>query len=277
LQRGLYKGAIVISSQSSTPAPNSPQVVHVDLAIDVPLALPRGIVNGASFSTDAVVSPGSIASLFGEDLATTTANAGWVSTAGTTTPRLSLPTALGDTQVLVNGVPAALFHVSPTQINFQMPPNVAGPTAEVVVVSEGIAGLPSSVDVNPVAPGTFSTNQQGTGQGAILLADYRPNSALNPAEQGSIVSIYCTGLGPTNPEVPSGEAAGLSPLSVTAQRPTVLIGGARAEVLYSGLTPGLVGLYQLNVLVPQGVTGSALPVQIQSGGRSSNVVTIAVR
>jgi len=264
-----------------TAPPNTPPPVP-PTPIDVPVVLPRGIVNGASFSTDAIVSPGSIASLFGENLAATTAGAEWVSSiqissTGTPTHRLSLPTALRDTQVLVNGTPAALFYVSPAQINFQMPPNVTGPTAEVVVVSEGFAGLPASVGVAPAAPGIFTTNQQGAGQGAILHVDYTPNSAQNPAEQGSIVSIYCTGLGSTNPEILSGEAAGVNPLNETVQKPTVLIGGVPAEVLYSGLAPGYVSLYQINARIPRGIAGTALPIQIQFGERSSNVATIAVR
>jgi uncharacterized protein (TIGR03437 family) len=239
----------------------------------------KGIVNGASFSQDAIISPNSIVSLFGTDLAATTAFAALsLQNASATNPGLGLPTTLGGTQVLVNSVPAPLFYVSPTQINFQMPPNVIGGAAEVVVVSAGIAGPPALVEVTPAAPGVFTTNQQGTGQGAILHTNYSPNSTQNPAQRGSVVAIYCTGLGAVNPAVPQGKVPATAPLSVTVQTPNVLVGGVPAEVLYSGLAPGFVGLYQVNVRIPNTVVaGTSIPVEIQIGGRSSNVVTVAVR
>ncbi|MBI3895536.1 MAG: hypothetical protein HY313_06365 [Acidobacteria bacterium] len=284
LPTGAYTGTITISALSGTIASNSPQVVQVGLGIDVPTVNEQGVINAASFSTDATVSPGSTASIFGANLAVTTATASFsplfqtLSTQTETTPKLLLPTTLEGTQVLVNGIPAPLFYVSPTQINFQMPPNVTGPTVQLVVVSAGVRGLPTSVKIAPVAPGIFTTNQQGTGQGAILHADFTQNSDQNPAELGSVVAIYATGLGVTDPPAAAGEAAGTQPLSVTVQIPTVLIGGTPAEVLYSGLAPGWVGLYQVNARIPlETALGSPVPVQIQIGERSSNVVTLAVR
>ncbi|MGH9785338.1 MAG: hypothetical protein ACRD88_14245, partial [Terriglobia bacterium] len=101
-----------------------------------------------------------------------------------------------------------------------------------------------------------------------------PNPALRNAE----ISIFGTGLGAVSPRVASGAAAPSSPLSQTTQTPTVLIGGVSAPVSFSGLAPGFVGLYQINVEVPANApTGNAIPVVLSIGGVTSNTVTIAVQ
>lgn len=267
LAAGGYKGSITISALPGANATNSPRVLPVTLIIDAPFFASGAVVSAATFSTDAVVSPGSLASLFGTNLAKSTASA--VFSAGV------LPTTLAGTQVLVNEIPAPLLYVSPTQINFQLPA-VGGTSAAVVVVSNGIRSLPVAVSLAAVVPGIFTAG--ATSQGAVLNEDSSLNSAQNPAVAGSVIQIYATGLGATNPAVPSGQPAGTSPLSLTVQMPIVLIGGVAAEVQFSGLAPGTVGLYQVNARVPTATAASpSVPLQIQSGGRTSNLVTIAVR
>ena len=113
------------------------------------------------------------------------------------------------------------------------------------------------------SPGIFTANQQGTGQG-IITENYtgRLVDSSFPATAGSTyIIIYCTGLGAvTNPPA-SGGAASADPLSQTLTTPTVTIGGTAAVPLFSGLTPGYVGLYQVSVQVPAGsAKGSAVPV-----------------
>jgi uncharacterized protein (TIGR03437 family) len=97
------------------------------------------------------------------------------------------------------------------------------------------------------------------------------------AAAGQVVVIYCTGLGATTPAVASGQAAPSNPLARIDSPPVVTIGGAPATVQFAGMTPGLVGLYQLNVVVPAGVSGAAVPVAITHQGVTSNTVTIVVR
>ena len=102
------------------------------------------------------------------------------------------------------------------------------------------------------------------------------NSAQNPTAAGTVVSIYATGLGPTDPPIVAGQAP--ATLSTTLIRPVVTIGGAPAEVLFSGLAPGFTGLYQINARIPAGTQpGSAVPVSLSVGGAASNTVTIAVQ
>jgi uncharacterized protein (TIGR03437 family) len=263
LAAGTYQGAISISGPEAS---NNPQTVSVSVTVGG--LVTSGVVNGASMSGEAGVSPGLIAALLG-------ANLGETATAGAAP---ALPTALAGTQVLVNGIAAPLFSVSPRQIYFQVPLGLSGSSAEVAVVSNGTTGLPTSVRLAPETPGIFTAAGGGTGQGAVLNEDSTPNSAENPARAGSIVQLFAAGLGSATPQVPAGQAAGTSPLSRTDKTPSVLIGGVSADVLFSGLAPGLVGVYQINAKIPVEIpANSSVPVEIRIGDGSSNVVTIAVR
>jgi uncharacterized protein (TIGR03437 family) len=141
----------------------------------------------------------------------------------------------------------------------------------------------AALDLPPLAdvsPGIFALSQDGTGQGAILIAGTgliaraARDAGSMPARKGDVVEIYCTGLGRlTDPPAPGQPA----PLVRTVEMPQVTIGGAIADVLYSGLTPGLVGVYQVNARVPdQSATRAEVPVTIRIGMAASNTVTMAV-
>jgi uncharacterized protein (TIGR03437 family) len=130
------------------------------------------------------------------------------------------------------------------------------------------------VNVAYVSPGIFIVNQ-ATNQGAILrYPDYSLVGSSNPARTGDTVLIYATGLGPLQIPVASGAP---SPAVATVALPVVKIGGINATVSYSGLAYGFAGLYQLNVVVPPGLTAGNLAVQIATSGMSSNVATMAVQ
>ena len=139
--------------------------------------------------------------------------------------------------------------------------------------------MPQAVNIATYAPGIFATNGGGRGQGAILDENDRLVDSTNPATAGNtVVQIYCTGLGPVTNQPSTGAPSPGNPLAETTTQPTVLIGGAPAQVQFSGLSPESVGLYQVNALVPEGVAkGDAVPVLIAIGGVQSNTVTIAVR
>jgi len=269
LPAGAYTGTITFTALASANATNSPQTVTVTLAVGAPVINDGGVVNGASFSRDAVVSPGSLASMFGVNLAKETVVA----------TSLPLPTSLGSVQVLVGGTAAPLFFVSAGQINFQVPVETPGTTVAMAVTSGGVRGPDSPVSIAPEVPGVFTATPGGTGQGAVLNQDFSANSAQNAAEVGSVIQIFATGLGATNPASQTGGPGATSePFNRTVKTPVVLINGAPAEVLFSALAPGFVSLYQVNARVPAGLApGSAVTLQIQIGGRSSNTVTIVVK
>jgi uncharacterized protein (TIGR03437 family) len=174
---------------------------------------------------------------------------------------------------------APLYYVSEGQVNLQIPWELAGQSQVSLAATVNTqTGPQQNVTVVPFAPGIFTTNSQGIGQGAILDPSYHLVDASNPASAGSFILIFCTGLGAVTNQPPTGSPGPTNPLARTITTPTVTIGGAPANVQFSGLAPGFVGLYQINAEVPAGTaTGSSVPVVVSIGGIDSNTVTIAVQ
>jgi uncharacterized protein (TIGR03437 family) len=232
-----------------------------------------GIVSAASYAGGPAV--GSIVAIFGNNLATGTAQSGGP----------PLPTNLGGVQVKFNGVATPLFYVSPTQINVQGPWEVAGFGAlSAQVIVNGVASSSPIVASVPASPAIFTMDQSGSGQAAAVLNTGQASAPsgsfpglTQPAQPGDFLTIYATGLGLVTNTPPSGSPGLANPLSETTTVPLVTIGGAPATVTYSGLAPGFVGLYQINVLVPPNLpTGDALPLQVSIGGvTASGLVTVA--
>src|ERR1017187_10233089 len=219
-----------------------------------------GIVNSGSYYAGAGVAPGSIVSIFGTNLASQTTTAG----------SLPLPTSLGDvSSVTFNGVPAALFYVSPGQINAQAPPwfllnpfpglTLLGGDLIVVVTNGAGSSVLRSVPIVAAQPGIFTVSANGVGQAiATDNADGAIASATHPIQIGSYLIVWCTGLGAV-------DAAGN-----TLATPTVTIGGVPATLIYSALSPQYVGEYLVAVQVAPGTpTGNAVPLQIQVAGETT--------
>ena len=142
------------------------------------------------------------------------------------------------------------------------------------------SALVGTVDVVTTSPSIFTVSQDGQGQAAALNQDNSVNSVTNPAPRGSVLQLYLTGAGPTNPPLAPGESADPfgDPLVLTQTEPTVTINARPARVLFSGMAPGFVGLWQINVEIPPDTpTGPPVPLQVTGEGRSSNIVTIAVQ
>jgi uncharacterized protein (TIGR03437 family) len=226
-----------------------------------------GVVDAAKFSTP--LTPGGMVSLFGTRLASATATA----------TSLPLSGLLAGAQVQVNGNPAPLFFASPGQINFQMPFEVQGQTSAQVRVSVlGINTPEVSVPLAAAAPGLFTTSQDGKGFVVALHgADNTPISASNPARAGETIVVYATGLGAVTPAVASGAPAPSNPLATTQTPATATIGNDAARVVFSGLAPGFVGLYQINLEVPPGAPPADVPLVVSIGSARSNLVALSVR
>jgi len=145
-----------------------------------------------------------------------------------------------------------------------------------VVNDKGVLSQPQTVQI-AAAPALFTFSNTGAGPGAILHQDgVTPVTASNPATAGEVVVMYATGLGAVQPAVPTGTAADGS--ATVAANVSVTIGGAPAEVQFAGLAPGFVGLYQINVKVPSGVTpGDAAVVLSVDGTPATGQATLSVR
>jgi uncharacterized protein (TIGR03437 family) len=222
-------------------------------------------VNGASFAK--IIAPGAIVSIFGTNLAGSVHSSSSV----------PLPTTLGDTSVSFNGNAVPLFFVSSGQIIAQAPFDLQADVAVSVQVRRGSslsAVRPANVAV--VSPGIFIVDQ-ASNTGAVLHAQgFSLVSANSPARPGQSLLLYCTGLGPLRTSVTAGDRApSVPPLAETIYLPTVTIAGLPASVTYSGLAPGLVGVYQITVLAPAGLPAGNQSVQITVAGVVSNTATIA--
>ena len=238
-------------------------------------ALPLAIVNSASYLKPGIVTPGGWAAVFGDDLAD----------AQQIAASAPFPNQLGATRIELGGQPLPLLFVDRGQVNALIPrslnPNV--PQQLTVIRGERVS-VPLEIGLVSELPALYATNAAGTGQGSIQIANTAILAApagpgAQPAERGGFLQIYATGLGAvTNPPADGAPAPSSPPFATTVATPVVTIGGADAPVLFSGLAPGLVGLYQINVQVPAGATtGDAVPVLLRIGNATSNTVTIAVR
>ena len=253
----------------------------------IPEIFEGGVGNSAGVTSITGVTPGSIASVFGTNLSSETEPAGVV----------PLPTSLGGGMLRMSPQDPALrfggdvlvpqFFASPGQQNVQIPwefEGAAGATITAILGDE--QSTPIDVEIVPYNPGLFSTNSQGFGQGSIqivgaggLLAGPITlfSAPARPAKRCEYITIWATGLGPVTNTPPTGASAPTDPLAHTTTLPEVTIGGVPAEVIFSGLAPPFVGLYQVNAKVPEDApSGATVDVVLTIGGVQSNVVTMGI-
>jgi uncharacterized protein (TIGR03437 family) len=200
--------------------------------------------NAASF--EAGVSPGGMATLFGENLANATEQA----------DTIPLPTNLAGTQVLVAGLSAPLYYVSPGQINFQVPFEApVGETVSVQVIREDQPGTESSMLIADYALGVFFYDREPQVRDPIIThADGSLLTPASPASPGEVVIVWATGVGKLENPPPTGAASRAEPLAHSKLLPQVILGGSGSGSLataqFVGLTPGYVGLIQIHIELP---------------------------
>lgn len=224
------------------------------------------VVSAADGSPD--IAPGGLISLYGDQL----------SPVSLVASEIPLPTALGDSCLTVDGLAVPVMFVSQNQINAQLPFEATGNVTFKLLTPGGISNDYSTV-VSSGAPSVFMSGTAGplTGLPTIIRAnnDNQLVTASDPIHGNDTLVIYLTGLGVTNPPVATGNAAPISPLAYTVEQPVVMLGATPLSVFYSGLTPTLVGVYQINATVPKNVTeGLSVPLTISLGG---NTTTVNVR
>jgi len=180
-----------------------------------------------------------------------------------------LPSSLQGVSVTINGVPAYIDYISPTQINVLTPDDPTVGPVQVQVTTAGQASNDVTVQKAQFAPAFLTLNGSSV---AALHADYTLVSATAPAKPGETILLYGEGFGPTTPPQPSGQAvAAPAPLANTVQ---ITIGGVTASVQFAGLVQS--GLYQFNVTVPAVPNGDAALVAAIGGSPTQSGVTLTV-
>jgi uncharacterized protein (TIGR03437 family) len=220
------------------------------------------VVNAADFK--APVAPGGLISIFGQQM----------SPVNMATKELPLPTALNESCLTVNGVAVPLLFVSSQQMNGQLPFNVDGNATMTLRTPGGISDN-FNFTIQEAAPSVFRSGSAGpdTGLATVTRAD---NGELitptNPIHPNDTIVIWATGLGRTSPPIDSGMPAPSDPLPSAVIVPSVSLGGTALNVIYAGLVPGSVGLYQINATVPAKVPlGLDVPLVVKQGGSSTTL------
>jgi len=238
-----------------------------------PVVAAGGVLNAASFQLQGPLAPGSLVSIFGSLLAQGSVSA----------PALPLTNALGSTTVTIAGRALPLLYAGPDQVNAMIPYDLPINATHQLVVQRGTAiSIPQPVSVLSSQSGVFTKDLTGKGPGIVVRVTAEGTQSVvatdNPTHVFEALVVYCAGLGDVDPRQIAGQQATFSPLSTVTDPVKVTIGGIDAPVVFAGLTPGFAGLYQVNAYVPVGTApGDNVPLVITQGGRSSPVVSIAVR
>jgi uncharacterized protein (TIGR03437 family) len=191
---------------------------------------------------------------------------------------LPLPTSLGEACATVNNVALPLFWVSPTQFAAQLPFSVTG-AALLIVRDPGGLSAPYSLHIQDSAPSIFRSGAAGDETGLATVVRFENNELVtftNPIHTNEWIIIYLTGLGLTSPAAPLGDAAPWNPLALAVSPPTVTIGGTPLALAFAGLTPGSVGVYQINAYVPGAVRGASQTPLVITQGQASTTLQVRV-
>lgn len=230
-------------------------------------ALPRIqsqlVVNAATFTN--ALAPGSLITILGQNLAVEERQA----------PGFPLPAELSGTTVEFNGQPIPLLYVSAGKINAQLPYGLPGRAALRVRTPDGAAD--ASISMAQSAPAILSiSGDPGAAPAIVHSGSGALVSDASPAIPGEFLTVYAIGLGPVIGEIAAGQAAPASPpLSVQAEV-EVRLGNVQIQPAFAGLSPGLAGLYQVNLVVPAGAPAGPSALRILVAGISSNTVTLPI-
>jgi uncharacterized protein (TIGR03437 family) len=267
--KGLYSGTwsprkttsqVAINVRASAPGlPDATsQISGAVVPNPAPVLTPHGTLHSFDPLVGAALAPGTIVQIYGENLASQTAQP----------TSIPLPTDLNGTSVIVGGLQAPLYYVSAGQVNAQIPFELQpGQQYQVIISANGALTTPDTIQLSAATPG-LAAFADGT-----LIAQHIDGTLVTndaPAKAGEYLVAYLAGLGDTNATPASGAASPGSPLAQPMDPPVLTINGAPSPLLFAGLTPGLVGLYQMNFQVPAGLSAGNITIAVIQDGQSSN-------
>jgi len=276
---GPTPGTYVVTGCAASPCTASDYSYQfTDFSRAAPQITAAGVVDAASYRQP--IAPGSYIAIFGSgltDAALTPAGSGGIDQ----NTNARLPLNIDFTQVSFDvpsagiSVPGRIAYISPGQLTLQVPWELAGQkSVQVKVTINNTFGNVVTVPLADYAPAMFESG------GVAIAVDLAGNliTTLNPAVRGQTITLYANGLGPVTNQPVSGDPALSSPLSQTTTSPVVSIGGQNAAApQFSGLTPTLPGLYQINLTVPQNAATGTVPISITIGGQTSKASTLPVK
>jgi uncharacterized protein (TIGR03437 family) len=235
-----------------------------------PNNVPAVAVDGVMLPFDSLIggalAPGTVVSIYGSNLAEAPGQAS----------AIPLPTAMNGVSVRIGGIPAPLFYVSAGQINAQIPFELeASKQYQVVVNANGALTAPQTIQLAPATPGLAAFFDGGAI--AQHWVDSSLVSAASPARPGEYLVLYLVGMGQTDYPPAAGAASPGNPLARVTSAPVVTLGSSPAPVLFAGLSPGSVGLYQIDIQVPNVPVDGNLMLTVIQGGVVSNVTVLPVR
>jgi uncharacterized protein (TIGR03118 family) len=250
-----------------------------------PSFLTSGVLNGASFST--TIAPNTFVSIKGGALSATTRS--WETSDFNGT---ALPTQLDNVSVSINGQPAYVSFISPSQINFLTPATLAPGPVQIQVTNNGLVSATVSATAQSSAPALFTIGAVNAAGNSYIAATHANGSVAGPPgllgttttttpfTPGETIVLYGTGFGGTLSPVPNGQIVSTAlPFTPT---PVVMIGGTPALVAFAGQTA--TGLDQFNVTIPSTLTLTGtgnvdVPVVIQAAGaqtQANAVISVTV-
>jgi uncharacterized protein (TIGR03437 family) len=236
-----------------------------------PYIFPTGVVNSASFAPfTSGVAPGELLTIFGANLAGST-----VAMQG----GIPFPSKLGDVRVLMNNRPAAIYYVSPTQISAIVPYNTTEKVVQIQVETGGVTSNTVTALQRGTNPGVFSQLQSGEGLAIAAHANGALITEANPARPGEVIVVVLTGLGAVFPSIQDGGLGSVTAGNLNVTPPGTIaakVDNLLADIAYSGLAPGLAGLYQVNLTVPADSSSGNVELKIYTPDGFTSQVALAV-
>jgi uncharacterized protein (TIGR03437 family) len=273
---GVYSGTWIprkssgqVTVQARATAPGFPaattQIVGSVVPNAAPALNPHGTLHSFAPKVGAALAPGTIVQIYGEHLSAQT----------TVASAIPLPTDIGGSRVLIGGIAAPLYFVSAGQINAQVPFDLdPSRQYQILVQANGALTTPDSVQMSAAVPGlaAFADGR--------LIAQHQDGSLVTPtapAKPMEYIVAYLAGMGGTDNPVQTGAGSPSDPLARPAAAPSLELDGKPVPILFAGLTPGLVGLYQLNFQIPAGLTAGNVQLVVTQNNSASNVATLPVQ